>query len=1293
MNTHINIINDDDSLSSGDDDGNQLGETLVRAQKFIGGIVRGGRVVGGGIMGIDSDDGGGAEEKLNNIVHEQRYEEANNVNLYTMSRKMHRSVRNVDGYGDQGVDVGLSEDELSVSSEESRTSFDLSKVMIGDDDKWRGGESKNDNDEVDDSGLGGAVDDGDADVGIYLPPQQRQASINRQKSDVSSYSITSATDSSPNSSQLSGARKAASRIMSSINLGNKNVIFEDDHTRDIHSRRSSTNSEESTVGRRNAASRIMSSINLGSINLGDKGVIFEDERTRNIHSRRSSTNSEESAGGRRNAASRLMSSINLGNKQVPSEDESTKNLNSRRSSMNSEDTSFGDDTGGRRRRLSISNSFTTNRLISKSTSNSNFPLSGSFTVGKSPSNTSLDNLDDSNRGNDVFPNINDTSKNDAKERASAVKRNVNVVKHNISLTAGDTTSFRELQKRMKEKGAVTGNAVRALLKETVEEHLTEEDVDTILDKTLKVSSGVTSTMAVPGSTSDTKPNLALKYLRIGSSNPDDDIHQEEEQQQQQLELNHRLEKDPMFGLTNPRPYVGIPSHEGHFQLIRDVMGCAVDQGEASFISVHGGRFTGKSKLINHVIDSVQSEGMEFTALWSYRSDIDALTSFYAFREIISAALKICDSLTHRSDSTVDPDDGLEEGANSDNVIVQRLIRRKILNKSDQLMIGRILPEVMNNELLSLLKGRNPTAMIKDLVDSLLKIMIPLQPVMLVFEADGDGDDIDSSSFCLMEELLLAARKQCPQMIMVALSRKQLDIPKGLLEMTVSVHMKKMEKDDMEGYIRALFCDPNSIDRNMRTDLDVINGVYERTRGCPLFTERAILWAIRKKMIEIDETRNAVSLNLANRNESVPVADILPVELNEEILEVINNLPHEEFDALKVACCLGTTFHVEKFEALRYEGFYESLLSVIASHGIFEKHDDGCYKWKHHAVFEAVESIIISNERVEIHGRIAASLNPLTLEHVKGDAQFARHYAMADRWDEALSQYMDAGKKAEKNLDFMGAENMYKQAEICLQKFETTPSLQQLLSPRISRGWCLRELVRYQDAEDELEHCLKAVLDVPEEDQKSVEYKDTYLQVITALATLKQAQSKYREAMELYERALPIARENQESHSRVWLANHVATYAEILRKGGNLAKAETLHSEALGYRSLAVELGTCTILELAMSFTQLGCTLSGLGDFSKAYNLHKKALAARVEHLDFHHSLVSESLNYCADALQALERGKEGIPLGMHAVQIRQHVFGPRHPAYAHALSVLASCYHSTGRSFDALELLEECLEM
>ena len=175
--------------------------------------------------------------------------------------------------------------------------------------------------------------------------------------------------------------------------------------------------------------------------------------------------------------------------------------------------------------------------------------------------------------------------------------------------------------------------------------------------------------------------------------------------------------------------------------------------------------------------------------------------------------------------------------------------------------------------------------------------------------------------------------------------------------------------------------------------------------------------------------------------------------------------------------------------------------------------------------------------------------------------------------------------------------------------------------------------------------------------------------------------------------MPIARNIQESRSSLWLASNIAGYAETLRKSGDLPQAESHHREALEIRTRAVEEKSCTELELAVSYTQLGCTLAGMRQYKEAYEQHRNALGLRYRYLDFSHGLVSESLNYCAESLCALGRGGEGIPLALHAVEIRKLIFGSSHPAYAHALSVLASCYHAVGRYFDACDCLEKCLEI
>ena len=752
--------------------------------------------------------------------------------------------------------------------------------------------------------------------------------------------------------------------------------------------------------------------------------------------------------------------------------------------------------------------------------------------------------------------------------------------------------------------------------------------------------------------------------------------------QQQKELSARLMKDPIFGGSNenPVPFVAMPSREGIFQSLLSAMSSAADEGESCLLSITGDRFVGKSRLVEEAIEKAQSWGMGFTVLRSHRSETNALTSFYPFREIVSTALHDCDAMTMRSDESFDMSGWEREGEETDAGVVQRLVQRKILNKSDQLMLGRILPDVMNKELLSLLKGRSPTAVTKDIAASIFKLIIPIQPVVIVFESDGNGGDIDLSSWSLIEELLQSAGEQCPQMLMLATSRKSLSIPKCLEDISLEIGIERMTKVDTERFVQSLF-----VSTEMTVDPKIAEAIYARANGCPMFTDRAISWARRKRLIDVDEITNFVDWNS-------PDDDIFPHTLNEEILEVINNLPEDQLDALKIATCLGFTFDLNLYEALKDEGFRESLEKVIASLGIFDKLGENIYRWKNIATFEAVESIIISNERKEIHERIAGSLQHLSDES-EGNVLYARHHAMAKQWEKAFDLYMKAGKKAEKGIDFTGAVSFYMEAKPCLSRTRTQPSLKRKLSPHAALGSCYRELVRYDEAEEELEFCLEQTMDVPE-DERDLAFREIEIDVITTLAKLKQAQSKYGEAIDLYERALPTARGTKELQSNtVWLAHHVANCAEIYRKSGDLHKAAALHTEALGYRDFAANENVCSSLEHSLSFTQLGTTEAGLGNHAEAYNLHKKALSIRIEQLDFYDALVSESLNYCADALQALGRGKEGISLGMHAVRIRKHVFGSLHPAYAHALSVLASCYHCIGRSYDALSLMKECLDI
>ena len=468
--------------------------------------------------------------------------------------------------------------------------------------------------------------------------------------------------------------------------------------------------------------------------------------------------------------------------------------------------------------------------------------------------------------------------------------------HKHFQTANNPQSFRDLQKRMKEKGAVTGTSVRALLQNNELNSGSFSSFSSDDGERLELDQSAKRKFLVSSCNEPANQESDLTLMRESGS----------EINFKQQQLQQRLRNDPLFADIDSRPYIRLPSREPTLQFLVNVILCTTDEGKPSLLTIRGDKYLGKSKFIDAVVSNAQEQSQNsFTVLKSERSSNTSMISLFPFREIVSSALRACDEKTNMiGKQSANEDIVVGSLEDSDSTIVQRLRQRKVLDKSDQLMISRILPDVMleSRDLLSLLGGRSPKAITQDTAATLFKLLIPLQPVLLVFDAiDGDGG-LDASSLELLEQLILVSLTSCPQMIPILISRQPLYIPEPLVNVQVDTLLSSMTKEDSEEYIRAIF-DPDCLDRHMTVDENVLDVIHARANGCPLFLERLVLWAQNKEIIEIDETRNAVAINNFAPRES-ELADLLPMTLYEEVLSEINNLSHNELESLKLACCMG-----------------------------------------------------------------------------------------------------------------------------------------------------------------------------------------------------------------------------------------------------------------------------------------------------------------------------------------------------------------------------------------------------
>ena len=243
------------------------------------------------------------------------------------------------------------------------------------------------------------------------------------------------------------------------------------------------------------------------------------------------------------------------------------------------------------------------------------------------------------------------------------------------------------------------------------------------------------------------------------------------------------------------------------------------------------------------------------------------------------------------------------------------------------------------------------------------------------------------------------------------------------------------------------------------------------------------------------------------------------------------------------------------------------------------------------------------------------------------------------------------------------------------------------------GMNLLEWADYKEAEKILKECL--VENDNGDTESSAVTDDEKVKAMCTLGKLSQAQGRYDEAKQLYLEALKNAKQiaGPESEIDEQIIESIAGYAEILRKSGDLWQAEALHKKVRSMLLVSDEVSTEHDLRLAVSHTQLGCTYFELKRFDSGLGEHQAALQIRLRHVDGNDALVSESLNYTAETLCALEQHSKALPLSLHAATIRFQEFGPSHPAYAHSLCVLARCYMGVGRSSDAGPLVDRCLDI
>ena len=338
-----------------------------------------------------------------------------------------------------------------------------------------------------------------------------------------------------------------------------------------------------------------------------------------------------------------------------------------------------------------------------------------------------------------------------------------------------------------------------------------------------------------------------------------------------------------------QPFVLMPSRQAALDSLVTVKEQAA-RGEPAIAFVSGGPFLGKSRLIDEVAAEAATDG--FAVLKSFRTSLDSFTSFFPLRQIVAAAMmKVASSQSG-------------EDFDSEVAAADYLVEQNVFKKTDRVNIGSIVPQVADAQLFSLLNGMNPKARTKSIVDSMMKILKLLNPLLIILEGDGD---IDPSSWGLLAEIMQRAREECPSIMIIVSSRNPPTITSAasnLRHNSVQVKLTPFEKSETEQYLRFLL---RIKDAEVGIDQRLVDIVHDRANGCPLFIESVARWAHEKKLIEFAEGSKKITLKVLDER-SDDVSNAIPRELSNILLAQFNHLSPPLWDALKIASCKFSKLH-------------------------------------------------------------------------------------------------------------------------------------------------------------------------------------------------------------------------------------------------------------------------------------------------------------------------------------------------------------------------------------------------
>lgn len=678
---------------------------------------------------------------------------------------------------------------------------------------------------------------------------------------------------------------------------------------------------------------------------------------------------------------------------------------------------------------------------------------------------------------------------------------------------------------------------------------------------------------------------------------------------------------------------------------------ALQSGHTCFISVVAEAGQGKTRLIEHVLNSLDREN---TVIRMKAEDI-IKKSYNSIIDMMERVLELPDDGEERKNRFREQYTGL----------LKNLPRQRLGDAGRyESVLAALLGIFWNGSLYEKLDSNEIEQMTYQAIALLIECMgRDMMPIIFIDDFQWIDNDTLKFVHFLMEESGL-------HVCLIAGSRiSQRQIAEGIQCTQHTVELKAMSKTDTAYMAQNIL--------NSRISSDFSSFIYERSGGNPFYTEQFVKYLNENGHLIEKNGIMCLKKNIKG----------IPMKLSTVISSRIDNLNTHLKRTVFAASVLGSEFRDDYIKNMLHSiyGFSSDDAKTSVKDGIskniWEISGQLKYLFTHILLRDTAYGMMLGKDLKILHLKAARIILKLSADDKRMYPDAAYHFEQSGEYERSYEYYEKAGDYYDLLYNYEEAIKYYGKC-IDIAKSQFNPRDIRLGKAYLNYGMSVKETGRYREALKALNKAAKLL----KNSRKGALQREEALNIIGACHW----------NLGEYEKALSFHRKAIRKCRALYGENHketAATYNDIGMVYWSNGNYKTAYRNMLKSLKIREKLGKGNEEDIADSYNSLGTLFLQMSRYSESLDYLLKSIDILENTLGHEHHKTGIGYNNIGVTYFYLNEYEKAIDALKQSLAILEKLYSENHPSTALTISNIGGLYNKTGNLKKAEEYIGKSLEL